>query len=127
VGLFFANWRGDCAERCSMPASADHGIGCRLLQHAIEEARSLGAKSLFLGSNTRLKISRPGYQRSMYRPWCLLVNLINSTPWSSTNAKLWLEFPMLNSKSLRGGGHFIRIDKPVELAERIAASIGAMN
>lgn len=31
------------------------GIGGRLLQHAIEQARSLGAKSLFLGSNTRLR------------------------------------------------------------------------
>ena len=31
------------------------GIGRRLLQHAITQARSLGARSLFLGSNTRLK------------------------------------------------------------------------
>ncbi|MGH9413004.1 MAG: GNAT family N-acetyltransferase [Terriglobales bacterium] len=31
------------------------GLGRRLLQHAIAQARSIGAKSLFLGSNTRLK------------------------------------------------------------------------
>src|ERR1700760_3931374 len=31
------------------------GIGRKLLQHAIEEARRMGAKSLFLGSNSRLE------------------------------------------------------------------------
>lgn len=31
------------------------GIGRRLLQHAIAEAKALGAKSLFLGSSTKLK------------------------------------------------------------------------
>jgi putative acetyltransferase len=31
------------------------GIGRHLLQHAIAQARSIGARSLFLGSNTRLK------------------------------------------------------------------------
>ena len=37
------------------PQLRGRGIGRRLLQHAIAQARSLGAKSLFLGSNTRLK------------------------------------------------------------------------
>jgi putative acetyltransferase len=31
------------------------GIGRRLLQHAITQARQIGAKSLFLGSNSRLE------------------------------------------------------------------------
>jgi ribosomal protein S18 acetylase RimI-like enzyme len=31
------------------------GIGRRLLQHAIAEAKALGARSLFLGSSTKLK------------------------------------------------------------------------
>lgn len=31
------------------------GIGRRLLQHAIAQARCVGARSLFLGSNTRLR------------------------------------------------------------------------
>jgi len=31
------------------------GIGRRLLEHAIEQARKIGAKSLFLGSSTKLK------------------------------------------------------------------------
>ena len=37
------------------PHLRGRGIGRRLLQHAIAQARCIGAKSLFLGSNTRLK------------------------------------------------------------------------
>jgi N-acetylglutamate synthase-like GNAT family acetyltransferase len=37
------------------PHLRGRGIGRRLLQHAIAQARRLGARSLFLGSNTRLK------------------------------------------------------------------------
>jgi cyclohexyl-isocyanide hydratase len=37
------------------PHLRGRGLGRRLLQHAIAQARNLGAKSLFLGSNTRLK------------------------------------------------------------------------
>lgn len=37
------------------PALRGKGIGRRLLLHAIQEARALGAASLFLGSNSRLK------------------------------------------------------------------------
>lgn len=37
------------------PQLRGRGIGRRLLQHAIAQAKCLGARSLFLGSNTRLK------------------------------------------------------------------------
>jgi N-acetylglutamate synthase-like GNAT family acetyltransferase len=37
------------------PHLRGRGIGRRLLQHAIAQARGLDAKSLFLGSNSRLK------------------------------------------------------------------------
>jgi putative acetyltransferase len=37
------------------PHLRGRGIGRRLLQHAIVQARGIDAKSLFLGSNTRLK------------------------------------------------------------------------
>lgn len=37
------------------PHLRGRGIGRRLLQHAITQARSIGAVSLFLASNTRLK------------------------------------------------------------------------
>jgi N-acetylglutamate synthase-like GNAT family acetyltransferase len=36
------------------PHLRGRGLGRRLLQHAITQARTLGASSLFLGSNTRL-------------------------------------------------------------------------
>ena len=37
------------------PHLRGRGLGRRLLQHALVQAKSLGAKSLFLGSNTRLR------------------------------------------------------------------------
>jgi N-acetylglutamate synthase-like GNAT family acetyltransferase len=37
------------------PKVQGRGIGRRLLQHAISEARTLGAASLFLGSNNKLR------------------------------------------------------------------------
>jgi putative acetyltransferase len=36
------------------PHLRGHGLGRRLLQHAIAQARRIGARSLFLGSNTKL-------------------------------------------------------------------------
>ena len=37
------------------PAMRGLGIGRRLLEHTVAKARLLGAKSLFLGSSTKLK------------------------------------------------------------------------
>jgi GNAT superfamily N-acetyltransferase len=37
------------------PVMRGQGIGRRILEHAIAEARALGAKSLFLGSSSKLK------------------------------------------------------------------------
>ena len=37
------------------PTMRGKGIGRRILAHAVEQARLLGAKSLFLGSNARLE------------------------------------------------------------------------
>lgn len=37
------------------PHLRGRGLGRRLLQHAITQAKSIGVRSLFLGSNTRLK------------------------------------------------------------------------
>jgi len=48
---------GDVYELSKMavtPRLRGQGIGRRLLEYAIREARVLGAKSLFLGSNTKL-------------------------------------------------------------------------
>jgi GNAT superfamily N-acetyltransferase len=49
---------GDVYELSKMavtPHLRGQGVGRRLLEYAIEQARALGAKSLFLGSNTKLE------------------------------------------------------------------------
>lgn len=43
------------------------GIGRRLLEHAIEQAKSLGVKSLFLGSSTKLKSAVHLYESVGFR------------------------------------------------------------
>jgi putative acetyltransferase len=43
------------------------GIGRRLLEHAIAEARQMGAKSLFLGSNSRLESAVHLYESVGFR------------------------------------------------------------
>ena len=45
----------EVSKMAASPQLRGRGIGRRLLQHAIAQARSVGARSLFLGSNTRLK------------------------------------------------------------------------
>jgi len=49
------------------PVLHGHGIGRRLLAHAIAEARNLGAKSLFLGSNSILKNAVHLYEAAGFR------------------------------------------------------------
>jgi len=43
------------------------GIGRRVLEHAIDQARRIGAKSLFLGSNSRLKSAVHLYESVGFR------------------------------------------------------------
>jgi N-acetylglutamate synthase-like GNAT family acetyltransferase len=45
----------EISKMAASPHLRGRGIGRRLLQHAIAQARSIDARSLFLGSNTRLK------------------------------------------------------------------------
>lgn len=49
------------------PHLRGRGIGRRLLQHTIAQARSIGARSLFLGSNTRLKDAVHLYESAGFR------------------------------------------------------------
>jgi len=49
------------------PHRRGKGLGRRLLQHAIAHARGLGAKSLFLGSNMRLKEALHLYESVGFR------------------------------------------------------------
>jgi putative acetyltransferase len=58
VGCFaLERMSGDVYELSKMavtPYLRGQGVGRRLLEYAIQQARALGAKSLFLGSNTKL-------------------------------------------------------------------------
>jgi putative acetyltransferase len=49
------------------PSFQGRGIGRRLLEHAIEQARALGARSLFLGSNSILKSALHLYEAVGFR------------------------------------------------------------
>ena len=49
------------------PLVQGRGIGRRVLEHAIDQARRIGAKSLFLGSNSRLKSAVHLYESVGFR------------------------------------------------------------
>ena len=50
-----ANGVYELSKMAVSPELRGLGIGRRLLQHAITQAKQIGAKSLFLGSNAKLK------------------------------------------------------------------------
>jgi putative acetyltransferase len=66
------------------------GIGRRLLQHAITQARSVGAKSLFLGSNTRLKNAVHLYESVGFRH----VKPEALPPMPYSRADVFMEMPL---------------------------------
>ncbi len=72
------------------PAMRGLGIGRRLLAHAVEQARVLGAKSLFLGSNVRLENAVHLYESIGFRhvPPERLPNM------AYTRANVFMEMPL---------------------------------
>ena len=72
------------------PHLRGRGIGRRLLQHAIAEARSLGARSLFLGSNTRLKNAIHLYESVGFRH----VKPETLPPMPYSRADVFMEMPL---------------------------------
>ncbi len=66
------------------------GLGRRLLQHAIAQARSIGASSLFLGSNTRLKDAVHLYESVGFRH----VKPETLPPMPYTRADVFMEMPL---------------------------------
>ena len=66
------------------------GIGRRLLQHAIAQARSLGARSLFLGSNSRLKNAVHLYESVGFRH----VKPETLPPMPYSRADVFMEMPL---------------------------------
>ena len=72
------------------PHLRGRGIGRRLLQHAIAQARRLGASSLFLGSNTRLKNAVHLYESVGFRH----VKPETLPPMPYSRADVFMEMPL---------------------------------
>ena len=66
------------------------GIGRHLLQHVIAQARSIGARSLFLGSNTRLKDAIHLYESVGFRH----VKSETLPPMPYSRADVFMEMPL---------------------------------
>ena len=72
------------------PHLRGRGIGRRLLQHALVQAKCLGAKSLFLGSNTRLKDAIHLYESVGFRH----VKPEALPPMPYSRADVFMEMPL---------------------------------
>jgi putative acetyltransferase len=85
---------GDRVYELSKMAVSPHlrglGIGRRLLQHAVTQAKSLGAKSLFLGSNAKLENAVHLYESVGFRH--VPLERIPSMPY--TRANVFMEMPL---------------------------------
>ncbi len=76
------------------------GIGRKILEHTIAQARSLGAKSLFLGSNTNLKDAIHLYESAGFRH--LPPERVPPSPYTRANVFMELHFET-NSAEPKGG------------------------
>ena len=72
------------------PRLRGRGIGRRLLLHAIAQAKGLGAKSLFLGSNTRLKNAVHLYESVGFRH----VKPESLPPMPYSRADVFMDMPL---------------------------------
>ena len=72
------------------PNLRGRGPGRRLLQHAITQSRGIGASSLFLGSNTRLKDAVHLYESVGFRH----VKPETLPPMPYTRADVFMEMPL---------------------------------
>lgn len=72
------------------PQLRGHGIGRRLLVHAIDQAKQMGARSLFLGSNSRLEDAVHLYESTGFRH--VAPERIPRMPYSRAN--VFMELPL---------------------------------
>jgi N-acetylglutamate synthase-like GNAT family acetyltransferase len=66
------------------------GIGRRLLEHAVSEAKRMGAKSLFLGSNSKLENAVHLYEAVGFRH----VPAENLPEMPYVRANVFMELPL---------------------------------
>jgi N-acetylglutamate synthase-like GNAT family acetyltransferase len=72
------------------PHLRGRGLGRCLLQHAIAQARNIGARSLFLGSNTQLKDAVHLYESVGFRH----VKPETLPPMPYSRADVFMEMPL---------------------------------
>jgi N-acetylglutamate synthase-like GNAT family acetyltransferase len=72
------------------PLVQGRGIGRRLLEHAVAQARMIGAKSLFLGSNSRLQSAVHLYESVGFRH----VPPESMPPMPYSRANVFMELPL---------------------------------
>jgi putative acetyltransferase len=81
------------------PRLRGRGIGRRLLQHAIGQARLLGARSLFLGSSTKLPGAIHLYESIGFRH----VPPETLPPMPHARANVFMEMALYNERAFRSG------------------------
>ena len=80
----------ELSKMAASPHLRGRGLGRRLLQHAIAQARSSGARSLFLGSNTRLKDAVHLYESVGFRH----LKPEDLPPMAYSRADVFMEMPL---------------------------------
>ena len=80
----------ELSKMAVMPQCQGLGLGRKLLLHAIAQARAIGAKSLFLGSSTKLKNAVHLYESVGFRH----VPPEKLPPLAYTRADVFMEFPL---------------------------------
>ena len=80
----------ELSKMAVMPQRQGLGLGRKLLLHAIAQARAVGAKSLFLGSSTKLKNAVHLYESVGFRH----VPPEKLPPLAYTRADVFMEFPL---------------------------------
>ncbi len=85
-----ANGVYELSKMAVSPELRGLGIGRRLLQHAITQAKRIGAKSLFLGSNAKLTNAVHLYESVGFRH----VDPENIPPMPYTRANVFMEMPL---------------------------------
>ena len=77
----------ELAKMAISPGMRGRGLGRQLLQYAIAQARSIGARSLFLGSSTKLPVAVHLYESEGFRH----VQPQAFPPMPYTRANVWME------------------------------------
>jgi putative acetyltransferase len=88
--IFLEKGRFELAKMTVAESFRGHGLGRRLLEHTIQQARALGANSLFLQTNSKLKDAIHLYESFGFRH--LHPAETPSSPYSRADVSMTLDF-----------------------------------